>query len=137
MAIYSVKGAVLTSGETEEHLVLSFPVVIITSGQEATPGQITGAELDVMGGQATFTLLCTRPLEVGERVSCALDVPEVIELPSLEGVVESVEEKSAHSAATYAEVRVKVEELPAVLHRLIYSRQTLAAEPPQHLVETE
>ncbi len=137
MAIYSVKGAVLTSGETEEHLVLSFPVVIITAGEEATPGQITGAELDVMGGQATFTLLCTRPLEVGARVGCALDVPEVIELPSLEGVVESVEERSAHSAATYAEVRVKVEELPAVLHRLIYSRQTLAAEPPQHLVETE
>jgi len=137
VTLYSVKGAVLSSAETEEHLVLSFPALLIEPGQEATPGQITGAELQAMEGSATFTVLTVRPLSVGEKVSCALDVPEVIELPAMVGVVELVEERSAGSSATYAVNRIKVEELPPVLHRLIYNRQTLAADPPTQVVETQ
>ena len=128
--IHSVKGAVLSSTEAEEHLVLSLPALVIAAGREATPGQLTGAELLVAEGRTTFTLLTPRPLPVGESVTCALDVPEVIELPALTGVVESVEEIADQSSPTFARNRLQVEKLPPVLHRLIYNRQVLAAEPP-------
>ncbi len=137
ITIYSVKGAVLASAETEEHLVLSFPALVIEPGQEATPGQITGAKLQMMEGSATFTVLTVRPRSVGEKGSCALDVPEVIELPAMVGVVDLVEERSTGSSTTYAVNRIKVEELPPVLHRLIYNRQTLAADPPTQVVKTQ
>jgi len=128
--LHSVKGAVLSSTEAEEHLVLSLPVVVIAAGHEASPGQLTGAELLVGEGRTTFTLLTPRPLPVGETVSCALDVPEAVELPALAAVVESVEEVADYSSATFARNRLQVEKLPPLLHRLIYSRQVLAAEPP-------
>jgi len=44
--------------------------------------------------------------------------------------VESVEEVADYSSATFARNRLQVEKLPPLLHRLIYSRQVLAAEPP-------
>lgn len=110
--------------------MLSLPAVVIAAGREATPGQLTGAELVVAEGRTTFTLLTPRPLPVGESVTCALDVPEVIELPALTGVVASVEEIADQSSPTFARNRLQVEKLPPVLHRLIYNRQVLAAEPP-------
>jgi hypothetical protein len=121
---------VLSSTEAEEHLVLSLPAVVIAAGHEASPGQLTAAELLVKEGRTTFTLLTPRPLAAGETVSCALDVPEAVELPALAAVVESVEEVTDYSSATFARNRLQVEKLPPLLHRLIYSRQVLAAEPP-------
>ena len=130
VSIYSVKGAVLSSTETEEHLVLSFPAVLTTPEGEATPAQVVGAELRSLGGEATFTVLTTKPLQLKQKVACALDVPEIIELPSLEGVVETVEETSLQSSVTYARNSIRIQRLPPVLHRLIYNRQTLPADPP-------
>lgn len=136
VAIYSVKGAVLSSTETEEHLVLSLPAVLTTPEGEAVPAQVVGTELESLTGEATFTILTTRPLKPHQRVACALDVPEIIELPSLEGEVETVEDTSLQSSATYARNSVRVRRLPPVLHRLIYNRQTLPADPPTRYEES-
>jgi len=131
VAMYSVRGVVISSTQVDEELVLSFPVLLSADCGEPVPGQLIKAEIDVATGGAVLTVHSSEPLEAGATVTCSMDVPEVIELPGFTGTIVMPEGDSPAESTAYATHGIRVHELPSVLHRLIYNRQTLPAEAPR------